>query len=64
MMRATNVIFVRHAESFNNSLYQHIYDTYGSDISEERFQMEEERLRQSDPDLSTKGYQQAQALGK
>jgi broad specificity phosphatase PhoE len=59
---AFDVIFVRHAESFNNTLYDVIREKLGPSCSEEDFVKEEMKLRQSDSDLSRRGYEQTSKL--
>lgn len=53
---------VRHAESFNNTLYEHIRHVLGPNCTEEEFVHEEMKLRQSDSDLSRRGYEQTKKL--
>lgn len=62
-MKITNIFFIRHGESFNNCIYKVIFDKFGHDISDERFLIEEGKLRQTDCDLSPRGYEQAEKLG-
>eukprot|EP01038_Epipyxis_sp_PR26KG_P013240 gene13240-17746_t len=59
-----DLIMIRHAESFNNSIYDLIKEKYGENLSEEFIQMEEIKMRQEDSSLSLKGFQQATALGE
>ena len=58
----TEILFVRHAESFNNVLYDFIRKQHGDDVSEEFLDKEEERLRQPDSSLSENGCKQIQLL--
>ena len=59
---AFDVIVVRHAESFNNTLYDQIRKILGPEYTEEDFVKEEMKLRQPDSDLSTRGYEQTKKL--
>ena len=61
--KRTELILIRHAESFNNSLNELIRNVHGSDISEELFAIEEARLRHHDCGLSDDGVEQARLLG-
>lgn len=64
MLRKTELIFVRHAQSFNNCIYSEVRRQHGLDVSEEFLMQEERKLYQADSDLSQLGYQQAAALGE
>jgi hypothetical protein len=63
-LKVTNIFFIRHGESFNNCVYNLVYENLGKDITDEEFLAEEGKLRQVDPDLSPRGYQQSEMLGK
>lgn len=56
-----DVIFVRHAESYNNTLYQEIRDDLG-ECSDAVFSLEETKRRQSDSTLSKRGFEQVMKL--
>lgn len=64
LIKTSNVFFVRHAESFNNCIFESIYSKYGKNISEEKLLEEEGKLRQPDCDLSERGKLQAKKLGE
>ena len=61
--RVTNVWLIRHAESYNNTLYDVIKAKYGDDVSDSVVDDEEVKLRDKDPTLSDRGFRQAEALG-
>lgn len=53
-----DLILVRHAQSYNNTLYDEIRRDLGTDITDEEFVKEENKRRQSDSTLSERGFQQ------
>ncbi len=61
--KITNIWLIRHAESYNNTLYDVIKAKYGADVSDSVIDAEETRLRDKDPTLSERGFRQAEALG-
>lgn len=61
-VKMTEFLFFRHAESFNNVLYEYIRKKYGQDISESFIEEQERALRQQDSALSERGYQQLSML--
>jgi len=63
-IKLTNFIFIRHAESYNNSLYEIIFNKLGKNITEDVLIAEEIRLRQPDCGISSRGERQAQLLGE
>jgi broad specificity phosphatase PhoE len=60
--KITQILLVRHAESFNNILFDKIRQIHGDNLSEEFIMSEELRMRQPDSDLSDVGYQQVDIL--
>ena len=50
-----DVIFIRHAESQNNALYEQIREEFGHDISEEILDREESVRRNPDPGITALG---------
>ena len=58
-----NVVFIRHGESSNNTLYDQIRAIHGEDCSQELMDSEYNRLHLNDPGLSEKGKKQAEKLG-
>lgn len=58
----TEVLFFRHAESFNNVLYDFIRSKYGKDSSSRFIEEQEKSLRQIDSSLSEKGFKQLELL--
>jgi broad specificity phosphatase PhoE len=60
----TEIVLIRHAESFNNVLYDVIREKYGSHVSEDFLEKEETRLRQADSELSERGASQVSMLGQ
>ena len=61
-VKMTEILFVRHAESFNNVLYEFIRKKYGKDVSPSYIEEKERSLRQTDATLSEKGYKQIELL--
>lgn len=61
-MKSTNIFFIRHAESFNNCLYEQVWAKLGRDISDEVLLAEEAKIRQADCGVSTRGMQQLEQL--
>mmetsp|Transcript_10975 Transcript_10975/g.17881 ORF Transcript_10975/g.17881 Transcript_10975/m.17881 type:complete len:283 (-) Transcript_10975:316-1164(-) len=57
-----DVVFVRHAESKNNCLYDLIRETHGDTLSDAAFEAEVYKLHDADPVLSPKGETQAKHL--
>lgn len=63
-IKKTEIIFFRHAESFNNVIYETLRKIHGDDVSEEVLVIEEQKLRQADSELSERGLVQVQNLEK
>jgi broad specificity phosphatase PhoE len=61
-MKTTNLFFIRHAESFNNCLYEQVWAKLGRDISDEVLLAEEAKIRQADCGVSDRGMQQLEKL--
>ena len=57
----TEIVFFRHAQSYNNLIYEELKGKYGTDADPDFLKVERRKLRQSDCTLSKKGFQQ-QAL--
>lgn len=57
-IKKTNVILVRHAESFNNCLYDIIKEKFGIDVNDARYLEKEGELREADCGLSPRGHEQ------
>ena len=57
----TEIVFFRHAQSYNNLIYEELKGKYCDDADQEFLKLERRKLRQSDCTLSKKGFQQ-QAL--
>ena len=57
----TEIVFFRHAQSYNNLIYEELKGKFGDDADQEFLKVERRKLRQSDCTLSKKGFQQ-QAL--
>lgn len=51
-----DIILVRHAESYNNTLYNEIRRDLGENISDKEFVAEENKRRQADSTLSNRGF--------
>lgn len=58
----SNLIFIRHGESFNNSIYELVRQKFGDTLSDQQFEAEIDKLHDPDCGLSAKGHKQAQAL--
>ena len=58
----TEIILIRHAQSFNNRLYEYIRNLHGPNITDEFLVQEEIRLRQPDCILSDFGERQVKLL--
>mgnify|MGYP001240944043 CR=1 FL=1 len=50
-----DIVFIRHAESQNNALYEQIREELGHDISEEELDREESVRRCPDPGITPLG---------
>lgn len=59
----TNIILVRHAQSSNNCIYETVREKFGDSLSAEQYEDELNKLHSPDPNLSSRGYNQAAALG-
>jgi len=59
-----NVVLIRHGESLNNTIYDAVRLRLGEDVTEQVMEEEESRLRQPDPSLSERGFEQARRLGQ
>lgn len=58
----TDLLFIRHAESYNNILGESIRRSYGPKISEKEIKLLRKKLRQSDSTLSERGFKQLKLL--
>ena len=61
---AFSIVFIRHGESLNNTIYDRVRGLLGNDVSEELLDAEERKLRSPDPGLTEKGLEQANRLGE
>jgi broad specificity phosphatase PhoE len=61
-LKRTEVIFIRHAESFNNCCYDEVRKIHGNDISEDFLEGEAAKIRHPDCGLSERGHKQAANL--
>ena len=59
----TELVFIRHGESFNNCIYEQVRQRFGHTLSDEDFEKEIDKLHDPDCGLSPKGTKQAEALG-
>lgn len=59
-----DVILLRHAESFNNCIYEEIRAEFGSDVDEDTLLFEEAKRRDADCGLSKRGERQVDMLHK
>lgn len=61
---STEIVFIRHGESFNNCIYETVRQRFGETLTHEEFENEINKLHDPDCGLSPKGLRQAQALGE
>jgi broad specificity phosphatase PhoE len=59
----SNIIFVRHAQSSNNCIYETVREKFGDSLSAQQYEDELNKLHNPDPELSLRGCNQANLLG-
>jgi len=58
----TNLVLIRHGESFNNSIYEVVREKFGDTLTDEQVEVEIDKLHDPDCGLSARGLKQAHAL--